>query len=277
MNWLLADKIIKNALNEDIYYGDITTESIIKEYKKAKVDLIAKEDGIISGLDVFKKVFLILGNAEVNFFTKDGEKILKGEKIAEISGDVRTLLTGERVSLNFLQRMSGISTLTRNFVKELEGSKIKLLDTRKTTPNLRMFEKYAVRIGGGYNHRFGLNDGILIKDNHIAAAGSIKTAVNMVRINAPFVRKIEVEVENLQQVEEALDANADIIMLDNMNISLMKSALKIINGKAETEVSGNITLDTIKDIIKINIDYISTGSLTHSFKALDLSMKNLTY
>jgi nicotinate-nucleotide pyrophosphorylase (carboxylating) len=277
MNWLLADEIIKNALNEDISYGDITTESIVKNYKKAKVDLISKENGIICGLEVFKRVFLLLGNAEVEFFAKDGDTVSNGEKIGKISGDVRTLLTAERVALNFLQRMSGISTLTREFVNKLQGTKIKLLDTRKTTPNLRMFEKYAVTIGGGCNHRFGLNDGVLIKDNHIAAAGGIKNAVNMTRLSAPFVRKIEVEVENLEQLIEALDAKTDIIMLDNMDIPLMESAIKIINGKSEIEVSGNVDLESIRNLSKLNIDYISTGALTHSFKVLDLSMKNLTY
>lgn len=277
MNWLIADEIIKNALNEDISYGDITTESIIKNYKKAKVDLIAKEDGIICGLEVFKRVFTILQNAEVKFFVEDGNHVFKGKKIGELSGDVRILLTGERVALNFLQRMSGIATLTRNFAAELENTKIKLLDTRKTTPNLRIFEKYSVTIGGGCNHRFGLNDGVLIKDNHIAAAGNIKNAVNMVKSNAPFVRKIEVEVESLEQLTEALDAKADIIMLDNMDIPTMESAIKIINGKAEIEVSGNVDLKSIKNLSKLKINYISTGAITHSFKVLDLSMKNLTY
>lgn len=277
MNWLIADEIIRNALNEDISYGDITTDSIIKNYKKAKVDLIAKEDGIICGLEIFKRVFNILENTEVKFFVKDGDSVFKGSKIGEIFGDVRILLTGERVALNFLQRMSGIATLTRNFVKELENTKIKLLDTRKTTPNLRIFEKYSVTIGGGCNHRFGLNDGVLIKDNHIAAAGNIKNAVNMVKSNAPFVRKIEVEVESLKQLTEALDAKADIIMLDNMDIATMESAIKIINGKAEIEVSGNVDLKNIKNLSKLKINYISTGALTHSFKVLDLSMKNLTY
>lgn len=277
MNWLLADDIIKKALNEDISYGDVTTESIIKNSKNASVDLIAKEDGIICGLEVFKRVFFILGNAAVEFFVKDGDAVYKGEKIAKISGDVRTLLTGERVALNFLQRMSGISSLTRNFVEKLKCTKIKLLDTRKTTPNLRMFEKYAVTVGGGCNHRFGLNDGVLIKDNHIAAAGGIKNAVNMVKLYAPSVRKIEVEVETLEQLAEALDANSDIIMLDNMSIPMMESAIKLINKKAKIEVSGNVTLDTIENLLKLDINYISTGALTHSFKVLDLSMKNLTY
>lgn len=277
MNWLLADDIIKRALSEDLSYGDITTNAIVDESEKATVDLISKEDGIIAGLGIFRRVFLILGNAEVNFYVQDGDPVHKGEKIGEISGDTRTILSGERVALNFLQRMSGIATLTRKFIKKLEGTNVKLLDTRKTTPNMRMFEKYAVKIGGGTNHRFGLNDGILIKDNHIDAAGGIKNAIDAVRKTAPFVRKIEIEVESLKQLEEALEAKADIIMLDNMDIETLKTSVKIINRKAETEASGNVTLDTIQDIAKTGVDYISTGALTHSFKALDLSMKNLRY
>ncbi|MCH5138725.1 carboxylating nicotinate-nucleotide diphosphorylase [Clostridiaceae bacterium UIB06] len=277
MNWLLADDIIKRALKEDLSYGDITTNAIVGQSEKATVDLISKEDGIIAGLEIFKMVFLILGNAEVNFYVQDGNLVHKGEKIGEISGNTRTILSGERVALNFLQRMSGIATLTRKFVKKLEGTNAKLLDTRKTTPNMRIFEKYSVRVGGGINHRFGLNDGILIKDNHIDAAGGIKNAIEAARKNTPFVRKIEVEVENLKQLEEALEAKADIIMLDNMDIETLKTSIKIVNGKAATEASGNVTLDTIQDIAKTGVDYISTGALTHSFKALDLSMKNLRY
>lgn len=277
MNWLLADDIIKTALNEDLSYGDITTNSIVEQGKKATVDLISKEDGVIAGLEIFKRVFLILGNAEVKLYVQDGSLVHKGEKIGEIYGDTRTILSGERVALNFLQRMSGIATLTRKFVEKLEGTNVKLLDTRKTTPNMRIFEKYAVRIGGGTNHRFGLNDGVLIKDNHIDAAGGIKKAIEAVRNNAPFVRKIEVEVESLEQLEEALEAKADIIMLDNMDIETLKTSVKMINGKAEIEASGNVTLDTIQAIAKTGVNYISTGALTHSFKALDLSMKNLKY
>lgn len=277
MNWLLADDIIKRALNEDLSYGDITTNAIVEQVKKATVDLISKEDGVIAGLEIFKRVFLILGNAEVKLYVQDGALVHKGEKIGEIYGDTRTILSGERVALNFLQRMSGIATLTRKFVEKLEGTNVKLLDTRKTTPNMRIFEKYAVRIGGGTNHRFGLNDGVLIKDNHIDAAGGIKNAIESVRKSAPFVRKIEVEVESLKQLEEALEANADIIMLDNMDIETLKTSVKIINGRAETEASGNVTLDTIQAIAQTGVDYISTGALTHSFKALDLSMKNLKY
>ncbi|MBC2581023.1 carboxylating nicotinate-nucleotide diphosphorylase [Clostridium sp. DJ247] len=277
MNWLLADDIIKRALNEDIYYGDITTESIILHNKQATVDLIAKEDGIIAGTEVFQRVFSILGDVIVNFYVKDSDNIYKGQKIAEIHGNTKTILTGERVALNFLQRMSGIATLTREFVEKLQETNVKLLDTRKTTPNMRVFEKYAVKVGGGTNHRFGLNDGVLIKDNHIDAAGGIKTAIETARKNIPFVRKVEVEVESLEQVKEALEYKADIIMLDNMDIETMTTAVELIDGKAEIEASGNVTLDTIGAIAKTGIDYISTGALTHSFKVLDLSMKNLRY
>ncbi|AVQ38655.1 nicotinate-nucleotide diphosphorylase (carboxylating) [Clostridium botulinum] len=277
MNWLLVDEILKSAIKEDLSFEDITTESIVKENRKAKVDLIAKEDGIIAGLEVFIRVFLLIEDVDAKFYIKDGDKVHKDEKIGEVFGNVKTLLTAERVALNFLQRMSGIATLTRQFVDELKSTKTKLLDTRKTTPNLRIFEKYAVRVGGGFNHRFGLNDGILIKDNHINAAGGIKNAIALAKNSAPFVRKIEVEVENLEQLEEALDCKADIIMLDNMSLDMMKEAIYIINGRAITEASGNVTLDKIKNIGNCGVDYISTGSLTHSFKVLDLSMKNLTY
>ncbi|MGO5075853.1 carboxylating nicotinate-nucleotide diphosphorylase [Clostridium sporogenes] len=277
MNWLLVDEILKSAIKEDLSFEDITTESIVKESKRAKVDLIAKEDGIIAGLEVFRRVFLLIGDVDVKFYIKDGDKVHKDEKIGEVFGNVKTLLTAERVALNFLQRMSGIATLTRQFVDELKSTKTKLLDTRKTTPNLRIFEKYAVRVGGGFNHRFGLNDGILIKDNHINAAVGIKNAIALAKNSAPFVRKIEVEVENLEQLQEALDCKADIIMLDNMSLDMMKEAIYIIDGRAVTEASGNVTLDKIKDIANCGVDYISTGSLTHSFKVLDLSLKNLTY
>lgn len=277
MNWLLADDIIKKALNEDLYYGDITTESIVINNKKASVDLIAKEDGIVAGLEVFRRVFLILGDAETEFYVKDGDSIHKGEKIGKVYGSAKTLLSGERVALNFLQRMCGIATLTKMFTEKLKGTNVKLLDTRKTTPNMRMFEKYAVKIGGGTNHRFGLNDGVLIKDNHIDAAGGIEQAIEMVRNNASFVRKIEIEVENLEQLKEALKFNVDIIMLDNMDIQTLKTAVKIIDGKTEIEASGDVNLDTIGAIAKTGVDYISTGALTHSFKVLDLSMKNLKY
>ncbi|KGK86480.1 putative nicotinate-nucleotide pyrophosphorylase [carboxylating] [bioreactor metagenome] len=277
MNWLLVDDIIKRALNEDLYYGDITTESIVVNNKNASIDLIAKEDGVVAGLEVFRRVFLTLGDAETEFYVKDGDNIHKGEKIGKVYGNIKTLLSGERVALNFLQRMCGIATLTKMFTEKLKGTNVKLLDTRKTTPNMRMFEKYSVKIGGGTNHRFGLNDGILIKDNHIDAAGGIQQAIEMVRSNAPFVRKIEIEVETLEQLKEALEMNPDIIMLDNMDIETLKAAVKIIDGKAEIEASGNVDLDTIEVIAQIGVDYISTGAITHSFKVLDLSLKNLIY
>lgn len=277
MNWLLVDDLIKMALNEDLQYGDITTDSIVTCEKKASVELIAKENGIIAGTEVFKRVFYILGNAEVSLYVHDGAFVSKGQKLGEVFGSTKTLLSGERVALNFLQRMSGIATLTNKFVNKLEGTKVKLLDTRKTTPNMRIFEKYAVTAGGGTNHRFGLSDGVLIKDNHIDAAGGIKNAVNLIRDKAPFVRKIEVEVENLDQLQEALEAKADIIMLDNMDIETLKTAVKIIDKRAVIEVSGNITLDKLEDLSKTGIDFISTGAVTHSFKVLDISMKNLRY
>ena len=277
MNWLLVDEILKSAIKEDLSFEDITTESIINENKRAKVDLIAKEDGIIAGLEVFKRVFLLIGDVDAKFYIKDGDKVHKDEKIGEVFGNVKTLLTAERVALNFLQRMSGIATLTRQFVDELKSTKTKLLDTRKTTPNLRIFEKYAVRVGGGFNHRFGLNDGILIKDNHINAAGGIKNAIALAKNNAPFVRKIEVEVESIEQLNEALEAKADIIMLDNMDIKTLKEAVKLIDNRAEVEASGNVTLDNIREIAKTGVDFISTGAVTHSFKVLDISMKNFRY
>ncbi|CAM3009618.1 carboxylating nicotinate-nucleotide diphosphorylase [Hathewaya histolytica] len=275
MNWFIIDKIIKDALSEDISFGDVTTEGIISEESFCSVDLIAKEEGIIAGIEVFKRVYSIVGEVDVEFFISEGEKVNKGQVIGIVKGRTRKVLLGERVSLNLLQRLSGIASLTRKFVDKLEGTKVKLLDTRKTTPNLRILEKYAVRVGGGYNHRFNLSDGVLIKDNHIDAAGGIKEAIERAREYAPFVRKIEVEVENLEEVKEALYAEADIIMLDNMNVDTIKEALKIIDGKAEVEVSGNVTLDTIKSIANTGVDYISSGYLTHSYKAFDLSMKNL--
>lgn len=275
MNWLLVEDIVKRALNEDLQYGDITTEAILNDKDKAVVDLIAKEDGIIAGIEIFKMVFKILGDTQVNLYIKDGHRVKSGEKFGEVLGCTKNLLSGERVALNFLQRMSGIATLTREFVDKIEGSKVKLLDTRKTTPNMRIFEKYAVTIGGGTNHRFGLNDGVLIKDNHIAAAGGVRNAVGLIREKSPFVRKIEVEAETIDQVNEALEAGADIIMLDNMDLETLRESVKIINNRAMIEASGNITLDTITDIAETGVDFISTGALTHSFKVLDISMKNL--
>lgn len=276
MNWLNVDAIIRSALLEDIPYDDITANSIISENTRSSVDLLVKEDGIIAGLEVFKRVFSLLGNVNIELFTIDGKEVYRGQDIAKITGNTRNILAGERVALNYLQRMSGIATLTRKFVKELEGSNTKLLDTRKTSPNNRIFEKYAVKIAGGCNHRFNLSDGILIKDNHIKAAGGIKNAIELVRNNVSFVRKIEVEVESLEEIKEALEASADIIMLDNMDLNTMKKAVEMINKRALTEASGNITLENVSDIAKCRVDYISTGAITHSYKVLDLSMKNLT-
>ncbi len=277
MNWLLVEENVKRALNEDLQYGDITTESLVLDHKIAKVDIIAKEKGIISGTEVFKMVFKILGDVEVNFSVNDGEEVEEGQHFGEVFGDAKKILMGERVALNYMQRMCGIATLTREFVERLEGTKVKLLDTRKTTPNMRIFEKYAVKVGGGTNHRFGLNDGVMIKDNHIEAAGGIKNAVSLARKNSPFVRKIEVEVESIDQLKEALEAKADIIMLDNMDIKTLKEAVKLIDNRVEVEASGNVTLDNIREIAQTGVDFISTGSVTHSFKVLDISMKNFRY
>lgn len=275
MNYLLIDKMIKNALSEDIPNEDITTNSIIDKDSKSEIDLICKEDGVIAGLDIFKRVFDILGDVEVKLFKADGNKVNRYEKIALLRGNTRNLLAGERVALNYLQRMSGIATKTNRFVKKLEGSNTKLLDTRKTIPNMRNLEKYAVKVGGGCNHRFNLSDGILLKDNHIDAAGGVKNAIELARKNTSFVRKVEVEVENLEMVKEAVEAKADIIMLDNMDLDMAREALAIINKRAIVEFSGNVNIDNIGEIGKIGVDYISVGELTHSVKALDLSMKNL--
>lgn len=277
MNWLLVEENVKRALNEDLQYGDITTESVVLDHKIAKVDIIAKEKGVIAGTEVFKMVFKILGDVEVNFSVNDGEEVEEGQHFGEVFGDAKKILMGERVALNYMQRMCGIATLTREFVERLEGTKVKLLDTRKTTPNMRIFEKYAVKVGGGTNHRFGLNDGVMIKDNHIEAAGGIKNAVSLARKNSPFVRKIEVEVESIDQLKEALEAKADIIMLDNMDIKTLKEAVKLIDNKVEVEASGNVTLDNIREIAKTGVNFISTGAVTHSFKVLDISMKNFRY
>ena len=275
MNYLLIDKMIKNALNEDIPNEDITTNSIIDKDSKSEIDLICKEEGVIAGLDIFKRVFDILGDVDVKLFKEDGNKVNRYEKIALLRGNTRNLLAGERVALNYLQRMSGIATKTNRFVKKLEGSNTKLLDTRKTIPNMRNLEKYAVKVGGGCNHRFNLSDGILLKDNHIDAAGGVKNAVELARKNTSFVRKVEVEVENLEMVKEAVEAKSDIIMLDNMDLDMAREALAIINKRAIVEFSGNVNIDNIGEIGKIGVDYISVGELTHSVKALDLSMKNL--
>ena len=273
---LVADNLILSALREDITSEDITTNSVMREYQLGEVELICKENGVIAGLDVFKRVFELLDeNTEVTFTCKDGDYVTKGQKIGLVRGDIRVLLSGERTALNFLQRMSGIATYTRNIADLLKGSKTKLLDTRKTTPNMRIFEKYAVKVGGGYNHRYNLSDGILLKDNHIGAAGGVKEAIQMAKEYAPFVRKIEVEVENLDMLKEALEAGADIIMLDNMSVEDMKEAVRLTAGKAETECSGNVTRENVARLVDIGVDYISSGALTHSSPILDLSLKNL--
>ena len=273
---LNVDHLIKEALQEDISSEDVTTNAVMKEAVTGEVQLICKQDGVVAGLDVFRRVFEILDeNVKTDFYCKDGDEVKKGELMGIITGDIRALLSGERVALNYLQRMSGIATYTHSVAMLLEGTKTKLLDTRKTTPNMRIFEKYAVRVGGGYNHRYNLSDGVLLKDNHIGAAGSVAKAVEMAKEYAPFVRKIEVEVENLDMVREAVDAGADIIMLDNMSPEDMKEAIRIIDGRAETECSGNVTKENIDRLTFLGVDYISSGALTHSAPVLDISLKNL--
>ncbi|MBQ6931802.1 MAG: carboxylating nicotinate-nucleotide diphosphorylase [Clostridia bacterium] len=273
---LNADDIILNALKEDITSEDISTNSVMRHYQLGEVDLICKEDGVIAGLDVFKRVFELLDKkTELTFFVQDGDAVKNGQKIGVVRGDIRVLLSGERTALNYLQRMSGIATYTRKIADLLEGTNTKLLDTRKTTPGMRVFEKYAVKVGGGYNHRFNLSDGILLKDNHIGAAGGVKQAVAMAKEYAPFVCKIEIEVENLEMLKEALEAGADIIMLDNMSIEDMKKAVELCKGKAETECSGNVTKENVAKLTDIGVNYISSGALTHSSPILDLSLKNL--
>ena len=271
-----ADELILQALREDITSEDITTNSVMPHYQAGEVDLICKQDGVIAGLEVFKRVFELLDpTTEVTFTCKDGDTVKKGDKIGLVRGDIRVLLSGERTALNYLQRMSGIATYTREIADLLKGTKTKLLDTRKTTPNMRIFEKYSVKVGGGYNHRYNLSDGILLKDNHIGAAGGVKEAVRMAKEYAPFVRKIEIEVENLDMLKEALEAGADIIMLDNMTVEDMKKAVELCRGKAETECSGNVTRENVARLVDIGVDYISSGALTHSSPILDLSLKNL--
>ena len=271
-----ADKLIRMALQEDITSEDVSTNAVMRSAVKGTVDLIAKEDGIIAGLDVYARVFQILDEkTEISFNFKDGEAVKKGDLLGTVTGDIRVLLSGERVALNYLQRMSGIATYTKQVSKLLEGSKVTLLDTRKTTPNCRVFEKYAVRIGGGCNHRYNLSDGVLLKDNHIGAAGSVAKAVAMAKEYAPFVRKIEIEVETMEQVNEAVEAGADIIMLDNMTPEMMKEAVELIAGRAQTECSGNITKENIAKILETGVDFGSSGALTHSAPILDISMKNL--
>lgn len=271
-----ADELIMMALKEDITSEDITTNAVMPEFQLGTVDLICKQDGIIAGLNVFKRAFELLDDAvKVELFCKDGDTVTNGMHLAKVTGDIRVLLSGERTALNYLQRMSGIATYTNKIVELLKGSGITLLDTRKTTPNMRIFEKYAVKVGGGSNHRFNLSDGILLKDNHIGAAGSITRAIEMAKSYVSFVRKIEVEVENLDMVREAVNAGADIIMLDNMSHDDMKEAVRIIDGRAKTECSGNVTLQKINALSDIGVDYISSGALTHSAPILDVSLKNL--
>ena len=273
---LQADKLIRMALEEDITSEDVSTNAVMPTKVQGTVDLIAKEDGVIAGMDVYARVFKLLDeDTEIETFCHDGDEVREGDLMAKVTGDIRVLLSGERVALNYLQRMSGIATYTRSVAKLLEGSGVTLLDTRKTTPNCRVFEKYAVRVGGGCNHRYNLSDGVLLKDNHIGAAGSITKAIQMAKAYAPFVRKIEIETETLEQVAEAVEAGADIIMLDNMTPEMMKEAVRIIDGRAETECSGNVTLENVARLTDIGVDYISSGALTHSAPILDVSLKNL--
>ena len=273
---LNVDPLILSALKEDITSEDVSTNSVMPHPQAGEVDLICKEDGIICGLQVFERTFTLLDEStKVEFFVKDGDEVKKGDLMAKVYGDIRTLLCGERTALNYLQRMSGIATYTHSVAALLKGTKTKLLDTRKTTPNNRIFEKYSVRIGGGNNHRYNLSDGVMLKDNHIGAAGGVKKAIEMAKEYAPFVRKIEVEVVNLDMVREAVEAGADIIMLDNMKHEDMEEAMKIIDGKAEVEVSGNVTKENIARLTDLGVDYISSGALTHSAPILDISLKNL--
>lgn len=273
---LNVDPLILGALKEDITSEDVSTNSVMPHPQAGAVDLICKQDGIICGLQVFERVFTLLDeDTKVEFFVQDGEEVKAGQLMAKVHGDIRTLLCGERTALNYLQRMSGIATYTHEVASLLTGSKTKLLDTRKTTPNNRIFEKYAVRTGGGNNHRYNLSDGVLLKDNHIGAAGGVKQAIAAAKEYAPFVRKIEVEVENQQMVEEAVEAGADIIMLDNMDTDALKKAIAFINGRAEIEVSGNVTKENIARLVDLGVDFISSGALTHSAPIMDISLKNL--
>lgn len=273
---LNVDPYILSALKEDITSEDVSTNSVMPHPQPGEMDLICKEDGIICGLQVFARVFTLLDEqTKVEFYVEDGDEVKKGQLMAKVHGDIRTLLCGERTALNYLQRMSGIATYTHSVAELLKGSKIKLLDTRKTTPNNRIFEKYAVRVGGGNNHRYNLSDGVLLKDNHIGAAGGVNEAVAAAKAYAPFVRKIEVEVETLAMVKDAVEAGADIIMLDNMDTETLKEAIDYIDGRAEIEVSGNVTRENIERLTNLGVDYVSSGALTHSAPILDISLKNL--
>lgn len=273
---LQAEPLILMALREDITQEDVTTNAIMPENVPGEADLLCKQDGIVAGLNVFARTFTILDdNVHVEFFVKDGDHVQKGQRMAKVTGSIPAILSGERVALNYLQRMSGIATYTHQIVELLKGTGITLLDTRKTTPNMRVFEKYAVTVGGGKNHRYNLSDGVLIKDNHIGAAGGVKEAIQLAKAYAPFVRKIEVETENLDMVKEAVEAGADIIMLDNMDHDTMKQAVQFIAGRAETECSGNVTKENIQKLADVGVDYVSSGALTHSAPILDISLKNL--
>ena len=273
---LNADPLILSALREDITSEDVSTNSVMPVPRKGEVNLICKQDGVICGLQIFERVFTLLDeNTEVELKAADGDRVKKGQLLAVVRGDIKVLLCGERTALNYLQRMSGIATYTSEVVKLLEGTGIKLLDTRKTTPNNRIFEKYAVKVGGGNNHRYNLTDGVLLKDNHIGAAGGVKEAINLAKEYAPFVRKIEVEVETLDMVKDAVEAGADIIMLDNMDHDTMAEAMRIIDGKAEVEVSGNMTKENLAKLSGLSVNYVSSGALTHSAPIMDISLKNL--
>lgn len=273
---LNADELILQALREDISSEDVTTNAVMRKPQKGEAQLICKQDGVLAGLPVFQRVFELLDETvSVEFHYSDGDKVKKGDLIGTVTGDIRAILSGERTALNYLQRMSGIATYTNSIVRLLEGSKVKLLDTRKTTPNMRIFEKYSVKIGGGYNHRYNLSDGVLLKDNHIGAAGGVKEAVWMAKEYAPFVRKIEIECETVEMVQEAVEAGADIVMLDNMAVEEMQKAIAWIDGRAEIECSGNVTKENIEHYISLGVDYISSGALTHSAPIMDISLKNL--
>lgn len=275
LNYLIIDDIIQRGLNEDMPFGDITTSSIIPEYSTCTASLYVKEDGIICGLPVFERVFTLIGDVKCNLFKKDGDNVSKGEKIGEVKGNTQKVLMGERIGLNLLQRMSGIATTTNKYAKEIEDTKAKVVDTRKITPLYRHIDKYSVLCGGGANHRYSLSDSILIKDNHIDAAGSISNAVALAKKNASFTTKVEVETETKEDVLEAIESKADIIMLDNMSPAMAKEMVELIDGRAIVECSGNITIENIKEYAKTGTDYISVGALTHSFKVLDISLKNL--
>lgn len=272
-----VDQYIWNTLREDITSEDVSTNAVMPEDKQGKAELICKQDGVICGLDIFKRTFELLDEtSRFEAYFKDGDNVKKGDLLGIIYGDIKAILSGERTGLNYLQRMSGIATITKEYMAELEGTGTTLLDTRKTTPNMRPFEKYAVTVGGATNHRYNLSDGVLLKDNHIGAAGSITKAIQMAKAYAPFVRKIEIETETLEQVEEAVNAGADIIMLDNMDNETMRKAVEIINGRAETECSGNVTKERLKSIAEVGVDFVSCGALTHSAPIMDISLKNLT-